>query len=497
MLPLAYDLMMQGARVIAVLSFGWFSTGAWGANLVSNGGFDGTTYTESFGPVTDVLPSDWNLLPSYPSNTSNINVVPATAYPGFPDPDGGGFYVAFMSQAQNGSEDCLYQDFNTVPGQKYTLSFKAAITSASPYLVLIPDWDELGTDRVKIAVNGFNVNEAATSSSAPLAFQSFTFSGLTASLSTTRLFFHGVDSQGAVLLDSVSVTPDTSPSILWRNSSGDVILWFMSSGTITSTSDLGTIPANWSIVGTGDLNADGYTDILWRDTSTGDVNIWFMNGGVIESSADLGVIPTNWTVAGTGDFNGDGKTDIIWRNGSNADVNIWLMNGASIVSSTDLGIIPSTWTVQGTGDFNADGKVDIVWRDGSTGDVNVWLMNGAAISASTDQGVIPETWTIYGLADFNGDGKSDFLWRNSNGDVNIWFMNGGTITSSADLGIISTTYSIVGTADFNGDAKGDILWRNNTSGDLIVWFMNGSTIASQSDLPAAPPVATWPFVLVQ
>jgi hypothetical protein len=32
---------------------------------------------------------------------------------------------------------------------------------------------------------------------------------------------------------------------------------------------------------------------------------------------------------------------------------------------------------------------------------------------------------------------------------------------------------------------------------LIVWFMNGSTIASQSDLPAAPPVAAWPFVLVQ
>jgi hypothetical protein len=61
--PVAYDRMMQGARVIAVLSFGWFSTGAWGANLVINGGFDGTTFTETFGPVTDVLPFGWNLYP--------------------------------------------------------------------------------------------------------------------------------------------------------------------------------------------------------------------------------------------------------------------------------------------------------------------------------------------------------------------------------------------------------------------------------------------------
>ena len=37
------------------------------------------------------------------------------------------------------------------------------------------------------------------------------------------------------------------------------------------------VPANWEIVGTGDFNGDGMSDILWHDTS-GNVAIWEMNG---------------------------------------------------------------------------------------------------------------------------------------------------------------------------------------------------------------------------
>jgi hypothetical protein len=50
----------------------------------------------------------------------------------------------------------------------------------------------------------------------------------------------------------------------------------------------------------------------WRDTS-GNTSIWFMNGTAVASSAGVGNIPINWTVVGTGDFNGDGMSDIVWR----------------------------------------------------------------------------------------------------------------------------------------------------------------------------------------
>ena len=35
---------------------------------------------------------------------------------------------------------------------------------------------------------------------------------------------------------------------------------------------VGNIPTSWSVVGTGDFNGDGMTDIVWRD-SVGDTSI--------------------------------------------------------------------------------------------------------------------------------------------------------------------------------------------------------------------------------
>ena len=271
---------------------------------------------------------------------------------------------------------------------------------------------------------------------------------------------------------------DAKSDILWRDTSGNPVIWFMSSGTISASANLNNPGAGWSIAGTGDFNGDGKSDILWRNAN-GETVIWFMNSGVIQSSADLGNIPSSWTVAGIGDFNGDGKSDIVWHN-TDGDVNVWLMNGATISSSATVSSIPSSWTVQGTGDLNANGDADIVWRN-SNGEVVVWFMNGTTIASSSDLGNVPAVWTLSGVADFDGDGKADLLWHNTNGAVVVWFMNGGTITSSATVANPPTSWSIAATGDYNGDGKADVLWRN-TNGDVVIWFMNGGTITSSATI---------------
>jgi hypothetical protein len=56
---------------------------------------------------------------------------------------------------------------------------------------------------------------------------------------------------------------------------------------------------NWQIVGTGDFNSDGKTDILWRNKSTGQNVVWFMNGATYSSYAELMQVPdTNWEIVG-------------------------------------------------------------------------------------------------------------------------------------------------------------------------------------------------------
>jgi hypothetical protein len=57
---------------------------------------------------------------------------------------------------------------------------------------------------------------------------------------------------------------------------------------------------NWQIVNSGDYNADGFADLMWRNASTGDNYLMLMQGTtVLPSSALLPrVADLNWRVTG-------------------------------------------------------------------------------------------------------------------------------------------------------------------------------------------------------
>ena len=85
-------------------------------------------------------------------------------------------------------------------------------------------------------------------------------------------------------------------SILWRDSAGDIALWGVQNGQVTSSSGLGTVTSNFVVQGVGDFNGDGKIDILWRDTNSGTLSIWFTNGTQVTSAAVVGTLPSNWSV---------------------------------------------------------------------------------------------------------------------------------------------------------------------------------------------------------
>jgi hypothetical protein len=59
---------------------------------------------------------------------------------------------------------------------------------------------------------------------------------------------------------------------------------------------LGTVPTNWVLIETGDFNAVGFADLLWRDTNTGTVAIWFMQFETVSSTAVVGTVPSDWVI---------------------------------------------------------------------------------------------------------------------------------------------------------------------------------------------------------
>jgi hypothetical protein len=100
-------------------------------------------------------------------------------------------------------------------------------------------------------------------------------------------------------------------------------------------------------------------------------------------------------VAGTGDFDADGKSDIVWRDNS-GNTAVWLMSGANIVTAAGLGNIPNPWSIAQTGDYNGDGKSDLLWRD-AAGDTYMWFMNGTAIGSVGYVATVPSPWAVQSL----------------------------------------------------------------------------------------------------
>jgi serralysin len=146
---------------------------------------------------------------------------------------------------------------------------------------------------------------------------------------------------------------DTKSDILWRNDNGQVAIWSMNGGEIRSSRLLSTpVTADWKIKG-----VDSFTDtdsgseqILWQNDN-GQLALWYVIGSDITpktitdyySGAAISV-PADWSIAGTGNFNGDYFSEILWRN-SNGTNAIWSMVGYSVFSASYIASADSSWKI--------------------------------------------------------------------------------------------------------------------------------------------------------
>jgi YD repeat-containing protein len=271
---------------------------------------------------------------------------------------------------------------------------------------------------------------------------------------------------------------DRVDDILWRSNDGWVTDWLGNgSGQFSGNWPNSAInqPLQWRIIGVGDFNGDGRSDVLWRSADAWVTN-WLgtANGGFAGnwSNAQLPQ-QLDWEAVGIGDFNGDKIDDVLWRN-SEGWVTDWLgTTTGSFQSNWSIAAVQVTtaWHVAGAGDFNGDGRTDILWRHDS-GAVTNWLgqPNGSfAGNFNAFNVTVDVAWRVVGFSDFNGDGRTDVVWRHDNGDLVTWLgqANGSLLQNSNCAYNVPTAERVVGTGDFNGDGRGDLLWRNATG---AIWY---------------------------
>jgi hypothetical protein len=184
---------------------------------------------------------------------------------------------------------------------------------------------------------------------------------------------------------------DGSPDLAFQYSDGSVAAWLMDGWNAVASPTLGLPYGNtWpaTLVGTGDFDEDGQTDLLLQ-FSDGSIGTWYLNGVNVKGTAMLtpayftvGSDPANWKVVGTGNFNGDKHVDIIFQH-ADGRVGFRLLNGASGMIqdgvTTPQMHVDSSWRVVAasplTGPSNA---TSLIFQQSAGGQLVMWAMSSSS-----------------------------------------------------------------------------------------------------------------------
>jgi hypothetical protein len=188
----------------------------------------------------------------------------------------------------------------------------------------------------------------------------------------------------------------------------------------------------WQIVGSGDYNADGKSDVLLHNAVENKLDLWTMvnGGGTYESELLPDDFGNSAEVIASGDFDGDGMSDILWRDLESGDVDIWGLTEDSTLGPLEGGGDP--WSAMGAGDFDADGRDDVLLRQAGTDRLAVRLSTtGArdAIQSALNGGARERQ--VPSIGDYDGDGLTDLvLYDGEAAATHQWLMDGSVVTAS-------------------------------------------------------------------
>ncbi|MFF2778696.1 FG-GAP-like repeat-containing protein [Streptomyces sp. NPDC058052] len=177
---------------------------------------------------------------------------------------------------------------------------------------------------------------------------------------------------GTLLVPFGDVNADACADVLGRVG-GELRAYRPGCGkVVTGSSPYTAIGSGWGqydvLTSPGDVNGDGYADLVARQTSTGDV--YFYAGTADHRLKSRVRIGTNWKlykrITGAGDLDGDGRGDLVAVDGSGV---LWSYFGTPSGGVTPRTRVGGGWQIytalQGTGDLNGDGASDLVARDAS------------------------------------------------------------------------------------------------------------------------------------
>ena len=287
-----------------------------------------------------------------------------------------------------------------------------------------------------------------------------------------------------------------------------------------------------SVSGAGDVNGDGYSDVIVGaylydngESDEGAAMIYHGSGsGIISTPARTLEInqATSWfgySVSGAGDVNGDGYSDVVvgaylYDNGHSNEGGAFVYHGSAAgIGATAATVVEGNqvsvnlgYSVSAAGDVNADGYTDLAlgakeYNNGQNAEGGVYVNHGSASGISATPAVILESnqafarlgMSVSSTGDVNGDGYSDVIagapfydnGESDEGAAFVYYGSGTGVSTTAAVIIESDQASaymgiaVACAGDVNGDGHSDVIigtprYTNGESSEGIATVYHGA-----------------------
>jgi len=306
-----------------------------------------------------------------------------------------------------------------------------------------------------------------------------------------------------------------------------------------------------SVAAAGDVNGDGYSDVIvgaphwvtFPQLWGGRVFIYFGSASGLSADANwsaVGDLPQDTyfgsSVASAGDVNGDGYADIIvgahgWANGEAYEGRAFVFHGHATGLSTTTAWTGESekeggwfgYSVASAGDVNGDGYADVIVGAPWYSNDQAWegrafvycgsasgLATAPAWTAERDYGNAHFGFSVASAGDVNGDGYGDvivgaFDYTNGQTGEGQAFVYCGsasgpatapTWTAESDQVEARLGTSVAAAGDVNGDGYGDVIVGaacyhevDSNQGRAFVWL--GSASGVNGGVAGTPANAAW------
>ncbi len=254
----------------------------------------------------------------------------------------------------------------------------------------------------------------------------------------------------------------------------------------------------YSVSGAGDVNADGYDDVIIgsvnEDSYSGHAYVYLGSSSGVASTATTtlaGVATGDYfgvSVSGAGDVNADGYDDVIvgahGYRGFTGGASVYLGSSAGVSSTATTALTGGAnddyfgMSVSGAGDVDADGYDDvIVGAEGyrsRTGQAYVYAGSSTGVSSTASVTLTGADvadsfgWSVSGAGDVNADGYDDVIvgaqgYRSRTGRAYVHAGSSAGVSSTASTTLTGEAtgdafgLSVSGAGDVDADGYGDVI----------------------------------------